>query len=122
MIETELIQFFIAADVAGGAVHYYEAPSDAALPFLLISLDNTEFGRVIDGATKDSLELELSCYGADAPEAVTLAKSVISAIDGYRGAMGAYTVTLAQITNEFDTDEKQSKSYARNLTLSLNYY
>lgn len=122
MIETDLIQFFITAGVAGGAVHYYEAPSDAELPFLLITLDDTDFGRNIDEATKHNLKFELSCYGADTPEAATLAVAVKTAIDRYKGAMGAYTVSLAHITNEFDTDEKQSNSYARNLTLSLNYY
>lgn len=117
--EADLVEFI--ADELSADVYYYGAPNDAALPCVIISKTSTDVNWSINAKGIISNDFEIQCAGASFEDAITLGNAVTALLENFKGEIGQHTVTLSRVLNDFDTDEPQSESFIRILSLTINY-
>ena len=119
MIEQYL--FIFLDNLLGGVeIHPQELPASANFPALSFELSNRDFDIPVSGSGITYSEFEISCYSSSIEEAQELGNQVIESLQNFKGDMNGRHITLARITNVFDTREPETGAYVRHLTLSIN--
>lgn len=118
MIEADLVKFL--ADGLSVTVYFVEAPHDVSVPFIVFDLSGREEDNYRGGKGLTYSDFMVDCYHNAPDKAAMLAGSLKELIQNYSGAMGDSEITLARISNEFDSKEPDSGSFMRSFTLNIN--
>lgn len=118
MIE-EVLFTFLESNLAAN-IFYAEADQDAETPFIVYELTSRDKDHPKNSVGLTYSEIQIDCYDAKPVLAGTLGNQVRTLLDDFKGDMLGTHVTLARITNEYDSEEQQSGSFIRTLNLSIN--
>lgn len=117
MIDAGVVAYFKAN--INQATYFEDAPQNAAVPFIVIQLENREFNHP-QGTGKTESTYSVLCFGTKPDTAATFGDSVITAVQNYKGPLGQVTSKLIRAFDVFDSVEKESGLYIRQFTMFVN--
>lgn len=101
--------------------HIDHIPDPATYPCVKAQLITDPFSRTHSGTFGGRARVQLDVYDDDPTNCNAAADALVSWLDGYRGGMGSYNVTI-QIKNRQGFWETESRLFRRLLEVEILYF
>ena len=109
-IESALADSIVAAATGlAGRIYPFSAPAGTAFPHAVFQRISTRRAHTLDGPDGLAIaRVQFDIFSQTHAAARTIADAARSALDGFRGPLGAFTVQAVALENEHATHEQQT--------------